>query len=165
MHTINDRGKALILLPMVILFILTQAACTTWRQTQDARINNLLLRFEWNAESVKVGETIQMRFIAENTGQSPIVYESADTPVLDITVQEVHSPKLVLSWSSQNPDKAAHRIEWGAFERKVLELQWTPGDDFQYGRLVHIGGHLSENSRIIKSVGTTICAGSTSTCH
>jgi hypothetical protein len=143
---------------MVLAFLALQTACATW-EIQEAGVNNLLLRWESDRSWVKVGETVRMRFRVTNVGQQLIVYETADHSVLDITVEDVNSQKLILSWSSQNPDKVLHRVEWIPGESQVLELQWTPDEEFQYGRLVHIGGHLRANSKIIQSVGAMVCAG------
>jgi hypothetical protein len=44
---------------------------------------------------------------------------------MDIVVQLDSGPDL-LTWSSQNPDKVQHRLEWKLGETKTIGWVWTP---------------------------------------
>jgi len=147
----------LVFCPVILSFLLS--SCTPRGEKSITSYNELILQFEVDQIEVPVGGVVRMRYAVRNTGERLWVIDSKDTPVLDIIVEKPPFGQILMTWSSQNPDKALHRVEWQPGETKLLELVWTPDEEFRYGRLVHLTGTLSKNSKIVQSVGVTICAG------
>jgi hypothetical protein len=163
--TIMDRsisGLAQLCVFIAICFIAMLVACSPpffdVGQSHNSGYGYLALKFETNRSWVEVGASIQMRFTVKNTGNQLVAIESRDKPVLDIIVQDVNSRELLLSWSAQNPESVAHRIEWKPGESRVLELSWTATQDEYYGTL-HMGGILTEDSKIVQSANVPIYVG------
>lgn len=143
----------------VLVFMLLQSACiAVLRDT--ANHSTLRLDFEANRDRARVGEPIYMRFSITNVGEQTLVFESKDTPVMDIVVSESGGGAL-LSWSELNPDKVSYRIEWKRGESKVIELTWTPRQEDIYSGSRHdidLDGYLNRDSKPIQSAGVRICA-------
>jgi hypothetical protein len=101
-----------------------------------------------------------MRFKVENTRDYTIVLESPTTPVMDMLIHVVGGPDL-LTWSSQNPDKVQHRLEWKPGETKTIEWVWIPRPEdiaSGYYRDVFLGGLLYQGGKIIQSANVQVCA-------
>lgn len=130
-------------------------------QSATTGYNYLSLTLRANRSScVQIGESVQISLTASNTGQEVIVHESPTLPVLDIGVRSSLSQALDTSWSTQNPDKVLHRVEWKPGETKTLELVWTvPPANYAPGHRIAIDGFLSEGSEVITSSGVELCVG------
>ena len=79
---------------------------------------------------------------------------------MDISVKVAGGPRL-LTWSSQHPDKVAHRLEWKPGESKTIEFVWIPKpEDIAQGyyKDVFLTGLLYSNGTIVQSAGVTVCA-------
>jgi hypothetical protein len=154
-HTVSFRVAFLLVVGLVV----TQIACNAGlSDTQD--YGRLVLSFHANRSQAEVGQPVQMQFAVKNTGLGSEVVESKDTPVMDIYV-EVVGGGVLLTWSSQNPDKVSHRLEWQPGETKAIELTWIPKQgDVYYGtyRGVYLTGSLSGSSIGGHAAGVRICA-------
>jgi len=145
------------------LFLIWQTGCTLFGNSgldSGAEYGPLHLGFSADRARVKVGESVKMRFGVRNNGNETFTIESKDTPVMDIIAEVVGGPEL-LTWSSQNPDKISHRMEWKPGESKVIELTWTARQEDVYVGTRHdiyLTGLLSSNSKLIKAAGVRICA-------
>jgi len=147
----------LILLVLSTALVLT--ACNAGLR-HTSGIDSLILELYANRSHARVGEPIQMQFVITNRGRNHIIIESPDTPVMDIIVEVVAGPEL-LSWSAQNPDKVAHRLELKPGESKIVELIWIPRqEDIYIGafRDVFLTGLLNKDGKIVQSAGVTVCA-------
>lgn len=148
-----------ILASVALTFVLMQMGCGTGLRG-TAGVDHLLLQTESNRSRAQADAPIQIRFTITNTGQNHIVVESPDTPVMDIVVDVVGGPEL-FSWSGQNPDKVAHRLEWKPGESKTIELVWVPKpEDIAdgYFKDVFLTGLLYSEGKIVQSAGVTVCA-------
>jgi hypothetical protein len=148
-----------ILASMAFACVLMQAGCATGLRG-TAGVDHLLLQIQSNRSKAQVGLPIQIQFTITNTDQSYIVVESTDTAVLDIVVQVVGGPNLFV-WSSQNPDKIAHRLEWKPGESKTIELIWIPRPEdiaSGYYKDVFLGGLLYKDGEILQGANVQICA-------
>jgi hypothetical protein len=129
--------------------------------SHTANSDTFRLDFEANRKQAHVGEPVSMRFTVTNTGQRPLVYETPDEAVMDITVQVVGGETLLV-WSQQNPDKVSHRLEWQPGESKVIEWTWTPKPGDIYTGDYHdvfLTGLLRSNIQFLNaSSGVRICA-------
>jgi len=145
----------------MLVLILTQVACEIG-EGRSALYNHLVLRVESNRTRAEIGKPIHVRFSITNGGtQYTYVVESTDTPVMDITIRSRSSGSVNLTWSSQNPDKVAHRLEWKPGESKVIEMVWTPTQEDILIGVVHIvgfAGLLYQDSKIIQSTNVDVCA-------
>lgn len=77
---------------------------------------------------------------------------------MDIVVQLDSGPDL-LTWSSQNPDKVQHRLEWKPGETKTIGWVWTPKPEdiaSGYYQDAWLSGRLYWNGRIIQSAGISV---------
>jgi len=156
---VNTRQWVQVTLVM-ILVIYTQVACFEKGLSDRAPYGDLGLFFESNRSQARVGEPMQMRFSVINHGNQPTVIESPDTPVMDIVVQVVGGPD-VFTWSSQNPDKITHRLEWKPGESKTIELVWIPqSEDIAVGyyRDVFLYGYVTSVPLGARSAGVRVCA-------
>jgi hypothetical protein len=146
-----------ILLAVSISTMLTACSTEDTGQSQTTSIGHLVLTFKSNRSRVKMGDTVQMRFTVTNTGRQLIVIESNDRPVLDIVVSALPTGDVIRSWSTENPDKVSHRIEWKPGEAQVLEMMWTvsPGD--KLGIRISLSGDVNSDSTILKSSGVMLC--------
>jgi len=145
---------------LLILALLLQVACETG-ESNSAVYNDLVLRFESNRTRAEAGKPVHMRFSVKNGGSQPIVIDSKNLPVMDIVVIPQFGQEILLSWSAQNPDKVAHRLEWKPGESKIIELVWTPKqEDIYIGavRIIYLAGYLYENSRFAQSADVMLCA-------
>lgn len=151
--------RPLIFILIALCVALTQTGCDVGLR-HTASYNYLLLELHSNRSQAKVDESIHVRFTVTNTGQQSTVVESQDTPVMDIVAGVTVDGKL-LTWSSQNPNMVAHRLEWKPGESKVIELVWTPKqEDIVIGAFhdVHLAGRLYKDSKSIQSAGVDVCA-------
>ena len=152
-------------LPMIILIMivaglaLLQTACDSGVH-DISTIDGIVLELRANRSQAQVDVPVQIQFTIRNTSKKTIVFESQNSPVMDIVVKE-SGGGLLLSWSDQNPDKVTHHIEWKSGESKTIELTWLPkpGDIYVgYRRDIDLEGHLSSNSKSIRSASVRICA-------
>ncbi len=147
----------------LFFFLIWQAGCTLLGDSglaSGADSGVLHLGVSSNYSRVKPGNNVRIRFGVRNKGNETIVLESPDTPVMDIRVKVVGGPEL-LTWSSQNPDKVSHRIEWKPGESKVIELTWlVRQEDVTYGHPydIDLAGFLNSNSKSIQAAGISVCA-------
>jgi hypothetical protein len=153
-------------IPLVTIWVVSIAllfsGCSVYifGLSKTSSYGDLTLKYEADRSQVRVGEPVHMRFTIKNVGSKPWILESPNTPVMDIDVDVVGGPEL-LAWSTQNPDKISHRLEWAPGESQVIELTWIPKqEDVQFGMYndVFLTGTLSENSKIIQSAGVRVCA-------
>ncbi len=145
--------------PILLAMAVASSACDT-TQRDVSVFSGLVLQFEADRSRARVDEPVRMRFKIENTREYTIVLESPDTPVMDISVKVVGGPRL-LTWSSQNPDKVAHRLEWKPGESKTIEWVWIPRQEdiaSGYYQDVFLTGLLYRDSKIIQDAGVTVCA-------
>ncbi|MBI5033543.1 MAG: hypothetical protein HZB51_23725 [Chloroflexi bacterium] len=95
---------------------------------------------------LKSGDSLNISFTVTNEGQKPVVHESKDKPVLNLTIVESPSMEIVSSWADQNPDKLQHRVEWQPGESKTLNLKWQiPQKEYAHQELI-ITGLVSETN-------------------
>jgi hypothetical protein len=154
----SHYAKTRVLLFM-ILALFGQVACKTG-PSHSAVYNDLVLRLESNNNRAEVGKPIQVRFSITNGGSQSFMIESQDTPVMDIVVQIVGGPDL-FAWSTQNPDKIAHRLEWKPGESKTIELVWIPRPEdiaSGYYKDVFLSGRLYSNEKNVQSAYVRVCA-------
>lgn len=150
--------RGTILIALVVL--LMQSACLPALSHTEVYHTYLLLRIDVDRSRAKTGEAIHIRFTTRNTGSEPIILESPTTPVMDVVVVLGSGPDL-LSWSTQNPDKVQHRLEWKPGETKIIEWVWIPRPEdiaFGYYQNAYLSGRLYQNGRIIQSAGVEVCA-------
>lgn len=147
---------ALLILP----FLVMQVACDTGKN--DAAVyNDLVLKFYADHSVVRLGEPVHMRFTIKNSGVESAVLESKDTPVMDIAVTPYGSDEIFLTWSAQNSDRVAHRLEWQPGESKTIELTWTSKQgEIWYGapRDVGLSGFLYRDSKTVQDALIIVCA-------
>jgi hypothetical protein len=151
-------GLLVLLLPCALCLAL-QIGCNPSAQMHTAKYNYLILKLWSDRSRARVGEPVRIRFTITNEGGDTWI-ESPTTPVMDISVKVVGGPRL-LTWSSQNPDKVQHRIEWRPGETKTIEWAWVPKpEDIAYGYYqdVFLTGLLYQDGEIIQSAGVTVCA-------
>jgi hypothetical protein len=126
-----------------------------------AGFGTLVLRLQTNvSKKVQAGQPVHIRFSVTNEGSRDWVLESPDTPVMDIVVDVVGGENL-LTWSSQNPDKVAHRLEWKPGESKTIEWVWIPKEEdiaVGYYKNVAIVGRLSSGSKSVQNASVVVCA-------
>jgi len=147
------------LLCVFVLSLVMQVGCTPSAQMHTAKYNYLILKLWSDRSRAQVGEPVRIRFTVTNEGGDTWL-ESPDTPVMDIVVQVVGGPDL-LTWSSQNPDKVAHRLEWKPGETKVIEWVWIPREEdiaVGYYHDVFIYGYVTSVSMGAQSAGVMVCA-------
>ncbi|MGB8644241.1 MAG: hypothetical protein WCF84_03335 [Anaerolineae bacterium] len=96
-----------------------------------------------------------MKFIVWNQGFQPVVIESRDGPVMDISIQDGISKDILVSWSAQYPEKVAHHLEWKPGEIKTIEMDWTATRE-QATRNVSGAGLLNQGSTTLSAVGGLI---------
>jgi len=140
--------------------ILVCACSKTSVQTDSSFFSGLGLQLEANSLQARVGEPVHVSFKVENTREHVKVIESQATPVIDIVVQG-EDRQVLLTWSSQNPDKVSHRIEWKPGETKIIELTWVPKQEdlrFGYYYNIYLGGILNQDSKIVQSTTIGVCA-------
>lgn len=127
--------------------------------------DTLLLDLESDSTRAQLGIPIQMRFTVKNSGERPWILESQETPVMDIVILGI-GDQVLASWSSRNPEKISHRLEWKPGESKTIELIWIPTQaDYDAGEYysprgvprIYVSGQLYENSRLVKGVGFELC--------
>lgn len=148
-------------LPMMLVLLLLQVACKMGA-SHSAVYNDLVLQVQSSSTRVEIGKPIQVRFSIANTGLNKHTYviESSDTPVMDIVVQIVGGSDL-FTWSSQNPDKVAHRLEWKPGESKTIELVWVPRPEdiaSGYYKDVFLSGRLYFTGKNVQSAYVQVCA-------
>lgn len=143
--------------------VLILISCTTSKSEgaiDKSNYDTLYLQFEADRTLAQAGKPIQMRFTVKNTGEHPWILESPDTPVMDIVV-EGEDRRVLLAWSSQNPDQVSHRLEWKPGEAKIIELTWVPKqEDLRFGVYydIFLSGRLSENAKFLRGASVRICA-------
>ncbi len=154
----NTRGLSGVGLSLFLSWLfLAQTACAAALTDTQVYHTNLLLRLESDRSSVKVGESVLMRYAVRNRGKELIVIESKETPVLDIRVRHPGNDKVLLSWSERNPDLVSHRVEWKPGETKSLELTYLlKEEDYISGLGIFLTGVLSEDSKVVQSAGVTV---------
>lgn len=148
-----------ILAAIALILVLMQMGCGTGLR-DTAGVDHLLLQIESNRARAQADVPIQIRFTITNTGQNHIVAESPTTPVMDILIHVVGGPDL-LSWSSQNPDRVQHRIEWKPGESKTIEWVWIPREEdiaSGYYKNVALVGRLSSGSKSVQNASVVVCA-------
>jgi hypothetical protein len=148
-------------LVLAILALLPTACEAGLRHTSG--IDSLVMELYADRSRARVDEPIQIRFTITNRGQRHIVVESPTTPVMDIVILGV-GDQVLASWSSKNPEKISHRLEWKPGESKVLEWVWIPTQaDYEAGayylpwRRVYASGRLYTNSKLVQSAGFDLC--------
>lgn len=152
--------RSTILFLILLLTTVTFASACAPTQRDVAVFSGLVLQFEADRSRVGVGDRVNMRFKVENTRDYTIVLESPTTPVMDMLIHVVGGPDL-LTWSSQNPDKVQHRLEWKPGETKTIEWVWIPRPEdiaSGYYRDVFLGGLLYQGGKIIQSANVQVCA-------
>lgn len=155
----NIKTRRLLLIMLALLLL--QVACEMGAR-HSAVYNDLLLQVQSNSTRAEVGKPIQIRFVITNTGINKHTYvlESPTTPVMDILIHVVGGPDLV-TWSSQNPDKVQHRLEWKPGETKTIEWVWIPREEdiaVGYYKDVALVGILSSGSKSVQNASVVVCA-------
>lgn len=105
------KTKGIVSQIFLCLILLTQTACDTGASDRQIYDSDMVLEFYSSRSLARAGEPILIRFVVKNIGSRSIVIQSVDTPVLDISIEQVGGPEM-FSWSRRNPDKAIHRSEW-----------------------------------------------------
>lgn len=152
------------LLGLLFGFMLLLAACglITFQPEDHPLIHSgpydgLGLKLEADHSFGQFNKPIYLRFTATNETAQVYVIESKDLPVLDVTVTDAASKRILQSWSAEHPQQAAQRVEWQPHETKLLELTWIPTESSnQCGQYVDLRGVLSEGAKIVQSVGFTV---------
>lgn len=155
---IRYTAKAIfVLIAVSIALLLTACDTGDTGLSQTTAVDHLVLTFKSNHSRVKMGDTVQMQFTITNTGRQLIAIESNDRPVLDIVVSALPTGDVIHSWSTENPDKVSHRMEWKPGESQVLEMTWTvsPGD--KLGIRISLSGDVNSDLIILKSSGVMLC--------
>jgi hypothetical protein len=152
------RISPCILTMLVVSIVLTLTACKMENTglSQTTSINHLFLTFNSNHSRVRVGDTVQMRFTITNRDQQPIVIESRDRPVLDILIAPAGGD-VIRSWSTENPDKVSHRVEWKPSESKTLEFVWNVTEEDRLSPLIYLIGTIHIDPNIEQSAYVTVC--------
>lgn len=147
----------------LIVLLIGQTGCTLFGNSQlasGADYGPLHLGVSSNYSRIQPGNNLRIRFGVRNNSNETIILESPGTPVMDIRVKVVGGPEL-LTWSSQNPDKVSHRIEWKPGESKVIELTWlVRQEDVAYGHpyYIDLAGFLNSESKLLQAAGVIVCA-------
>ena len=141
---------------LIIIFafsLATQSGCNLFNPAKmhTAKYNYMILRLSSDRSVAQIGEPVNVRFTITNEGGDTWI-ASPNTPVMDIVASSMDSAEILLTWSSKNPDKVSHRLEWKPGESKMIELTWIPkqGDVYiGYRRDIHFSGVLNSDSKLI----------------
>mgnify|MGYP000073560943 CR=1 FL=1 len=151
---------ARILLITILAGILFSGCDANSAKSQRTRYDDLVLQLDINRSRVQLGESILIRFTVKNVANEPIKIESKESPVLDVQVVVGGSDEVLYSWAAENPEQASKQLEWTPGETKTIETVWVPREEeFYSGRVVFVSGFLSENSKVVQSVGILTCMG------
>jgi len=161
-------SKLILTIFALMLFLVAQTACGLLFDpglTSQTSYGHLHLGISSDRSTIKgVGNVVHVRFEVKNTSGESVVIESKDQPVLDIVISVVDSGKTIRTWSSENPDKVLHRVEWKPGESKAMDLTWQVTQGEPIGLLISVSGQLNSDSKIVRTTGVGICLemGSTS---
>jgi hypothetical protein len=110
---------------------------------------------------LKGGDSLNIGFTVTNEGQKAMILESKDKPVLDLTIIESPSMKVISSWAEQNPDKVQHRVEWQPDEVKTLNFKWQiPQKEYSHQELIVTGLVSETNPEYGQFARIVLCLGS-----
>lgn len=148
-----------------LVFLFGAAVLVACYQFQSApksqsEYQGLELQFDANRSPTTIGEPIHLRFTITNKNTYPIVIDSKEQSVIELNVVGVNNKHVYSSWSASNPEQVTHHMEWQPGETKTIETVWVPRQEVFYsGRVVFVSGFLSENSKVVQSVGILTCMG------
>lgn len=107
---------------------------------------------------LQAGDSLQIQYTVIDDSKQSIILESTEQPILNVTIAEGHSMKVVYTWSDQKPDQVLRHIEWQPGESRGIEMQWNvPQNDKVSGYIIQ--GELSRGAKIIQVVPVNLCFG------
>lgn len=145
MHPQRVLGITLLVIVLGLAGLITGCVGMPWDQTTGAHVDDVQISLWVSHHSVEVGQPLQMRLTAHNSGSQTAVFQSENKPVLQVfatgrvgsTGQSVWGPE----WPGEGKlTPQLTRLELKPGETKtIVEMTWTPDEQFQ-GALMWVGG-------------------------